>query len=172
MSEAVQTAPPIERVQRYYRAPGHDIRSPLLALVASAQKTIDIEIYGFALPELADALIAAHQREVRVRILFDHTQACGPSERKLVAQIAAAGIEHYVGTSPRHQIRHSKVMIVDGEWVEMGSLNYSASAFLQNNTVIICRDTAIAADLTADWQENKAWLVANEPQYQEKVSQG
>jgi phosphatidylserine/phosphatidylglycerophosphate/cardiolipin synthase-like enzyme len=158
--------PPIERIQRYYRAPGHDIKTPLLALAAQAQRTIDIEIYGFALPCLVDALIAAKNRGVRVRILFDRVQAGGPGERDLVREIADAGIEHWIGSSPDRQIRHSKVMIVDGEWAEMGSLNYSESAFKQNNTVIIMRDAEIAADLTADWEENKAWLLANEPQYQ------
>lgn len=157
---------PLERTQRFYLAPQHEIKAPILALARDARISIDIEIYGFALPELAQELIAAHRRGVKVRVVFDHTQACGVHERQLVAVIAAAGIEHYVGTSPRRQIRHSKFMVVDGILVEKGSLNYSQRAFAQNNTVDIVSDREMAAMLTADLETNIAWLVANEPQYQ------
>lgn len=165
MSDYV-SGPPILRSQRYYLAPQHDIQTPLLALVNGAQKTIDIEIYGYTWRPLHDALIAAHKRGVQVRILFDHTQACGPSEKALVTEIEAAGIECWTGTSPQHQIRHSKVMVVDGRIVEKGSLNYSATALLQNNTVDLVEDTELAALHTADWEANKAWLIANEGKYQ------
>ncbi|HZT41451.1 MAG TPA: phospholipase D-like domain-containing protein [Chthonomonadaceae bacterium] len=160
------TAPPIERVQRWYRAPRHEIKGPILDLIGRAQRTIYVEIYGYTFQEMTEALIAAKERGVQVRILFDHTQACGPAEKKQVALLAAAGIEYWVGTSPvRRQIRHSKFLIVDEEWVEVGSLNYSATAFDQCNTVLVLQDKEIAADLIRDWQEGKEWIEQNEPQY-------
>lgn len=149
----------------FYLAPQDDIEGPLLDLVAQAKRSILIEIYGFALPSLTDALIAAKQRGVEVKILFDHTQACGVKERELVKRIAEAGIEHWVGTSPRHAIRHSKFMIVDEEISEHGSYNYSKSAKDQNNTVEITRSRDRAAKLIADFYFNRAWIQQNEPQY-------
>ncbi len=146
--------PPVSRSIEFYLAPQHDIKTPLIALVNNATKTIYIEIYGFALPELTEALIDASKRGVQVVILFDSVQAGGVGERPQVEAIQNAGIEHYIGRSPGHQIRHSKFMVVDGVYCEVGSLNYSASAFLQNNTVTIMKDEAIAQLLIEDFNEN------------------
>ena len=153
----------------FYLAPAHDIRAPLLALVDQAKSSILIEIFGFALPALCDRLIAAKERGVCVRILFDYRQALGPGSRELVKRMRAAGIECWIGMSPRHQIRHSKFMIIDGEIVEHGSLNYSEVAFRQNNTVVITRDRELAQFLTADWEQNRAWLEANQADLQERL---
>ena len=142
-----------------------EVKKDILALVASAQKTIDIGIYGFAWENLVSALIERHNAGVKVRIVFDRTQAGGLGERDKVAEIAAAGIEHYIGTSPRHQIRHTKDIIVDGIAGEMGSLNYSNSGFLQNNTIEVFYDAGLASYIIADLEENIAWLLANEPQW-------
>lgn len=158
--------PPILRSQDFYLAPQHDIKTPILALVNGAQREIVIEIYGYTWQPLHQALLAAKKRGIAVTVVFDHTQACGPAERGLVAELRAAGVLVYVGTSCEHQIRHSKFTIVDGEWVEAGSLNYSETAFHQDNTVMILRDRELAAFLLDDVRRGIAWLVQNEPQYQ------
>ncbi len=150
----LQSRPPISREMHFYLAPQHNIKTPLLDLVRNAKKTIHIEIYGFALPELSAELIAAKKRGIDVKILFDSVQAGGVKERALVNDIKAAGITCAIGRSPGHQIRHSKFMIVDSVYCEVGSLNYSNSAFLQNNTVQILKDEAIAELLIRDFEEN------------------
>ena len=141
------------------------VKADLLALVASAQHTIDIGIYGFAWQPLVDALIERHKAGVKVRIVFDRTQSAGLGERDKVAQIAAAGIEFYIGTSPHHQIRHTKNIVVDGVAGEMGSLNYSLTGFLQNNTVEFFYNVYLAQRIIADLEFNIAWLVENEKEW-------
>lgn len=144
---------------------GDQVKADILALVASAKATVDIGIYGFAWQPLVDALIEKHQAGVKVRIVFDRTQAAGVGERDKVAAVIAAGIECYVGTSPRHQIRHTKDLVVDGIAGEMGSLNYSDTGFLQNNTTEIFYDVGLAQYIIADLEDNIQWLLENEPQY-------
>ena len=137
----------------------------LLQLVNGATKTIDLGIYGFAWGPICDALIAAHNRGIKVRVVFDRTQAGGCGERDYVAESVAAGIECYEGTSPEHQIRHTKNLVIDGLTGETGSLNYSVTGFGQNNLVEFFSDEAIAASITADLNDNIAWLIENEPQW-------
>lgn len=146
-----------------------EVQKDILALVASAKKTVDIGIYGFAWEPLVTALIERHKAGVKVRIVLDRTQAAGMGERDKVAEIAAAGIEHYVGTSERHQIRHTKDIVVDGIAGEMGSLNYSTPGFAQNNTVEVFYDAGLAAYIIADLEENIKWLVDNEPEFNTPV---
>jgi phosphatidylserine/phosphatidylglycerophosphate/cardiolipin synthase-like enzyme len=157
-------AMPIYREQRHFLTPEDSdiVLQELLALVARATAQIRISIYGYTLPQLTQALIARHVAGVDVQLLFDHTQACGPTEKAQIALIKAAGIPYWIGTSPEHQIRHSKTLIVDGEWVENGSLNYSPTAFRQNNTVCVQRDRELAQAYLADWNANRTWIIAND----------
>jgi len=151
----------LERTTRFYLAPYDDIRTPLLSMISAAASSIYMEIYGFTLPELVDLLISKASSGVYVGLLLDSTQAAGKAERDQLERIKGSKIEYYIGTSPRHRIRHSKFTIVDREWVEDGSLNYSASAFLQNNSVRISKDAQLAELLIEDWKRNKEWILKN-----------
>jgi phosphatidylserine/phosphatidylglycerophosphate/cardiolipin synthase-like enzyme len=144
-------------------------QTQILVLVNGAQYTIDVGIYGYAWALLVDALIAAHRRGVKVRVVFDRTQAGGVGERDYVAETVKAGIECYEGTSPMHQIRHTKNMCVDGQRGETGSLNYSVTGFAQNNSVIFFDCVSIAQRITSDLDDNIAWLVSNESAYQQQL---
>ena len=150
-------------------APYDDTTGAFLALLNSAQKSILISIYGYTLDEATTILIAKHRAGVDVRILFDHTQACGTAEKAQVAKIAAAGIRHWIGTSPdAHQILHSKITVVDGQLVESGSWNYSVSAAKQANTFDLANAPDIAAQYSAFIEGLIAWVQANEPQYNQQ----
>lgn len=148
-------------------APRDDTKSAFLDLLSAAERSITIAIYGCTLAEAIDVLIGKHYTGVAVRVLLDHTQACGTAERAQVARLAAAGVPHWIGTSPKaHQILHSKITVVDGELVESGSWNYSASAADQFNTFVLERSPDAAAKLESYIGELIAWVQANEPQYQ------
>ena len=150
-------------------APRDDTTGGLLALLNAARRSILISIYGFTIPQAADILIAKHQAGVDVRILFDHTQACGPKEKALVARLAAAGVPHWVGTSPKaRQILHSKVCVVDGELAESGSWNYSLSGSKQANTWVLEKSPDAAAKLTAFIEDLIGWVAQHEPQWNEE----
>ena len=144
-------------------APYDDTTGAFLALLKSARESILISIYGFTLTEAVDVLIAKHQAGISVRMLFDHTQEQGPAELAQVRRLEAAGVPHWIGTSPdAHQILHSKVTVVDGVLCETGSWNYSYGASKQSNTWLLERDPAGAAKLTAFIERIIAWVEANE----------
>lgn len=151
-------------------SPRDDTTGAFLALLRAAKQSALISIYGFTLAEAADVLIAKHQAGVSVRILFDHTQACGPSERAQVARLAAAGVPHWIGTSPKAgQILHSKVTVVDGVLTETGSWNYSASASKEFNTLVLAKDPQGGAKLTAYVETLIAWVQEHDARWQSVV---
>ncbi len=145
-------------------APDDDTTGEFLRFVGRARRSIHILIFGYHLPALTDLLIAKHGSGVSVRLLLDHSQSKGHAEAGEVARLLAAHLDVVVGTSPvHHQILHSKFTVVDGEWVEDGSWNYSLSAPSQANTMNFVQDAARAAEFIAHWQRLRDWIVANEP---------
>lgn len=165
----------IQRFQERYNCPSDKeaVSGRILELVAGAQREIRVYAYGFTWKALTTALIAAHQRGVDVECLFDLTQACGPSERSQLIMLDAAGVAFQVGTSldPGHSgaIRHSKVLVIDQEIVESGSLNYSEIGLSQNNTVQIERDREFAQFMLTDWNQSKSDILARCPQDKAKA---
>jgi phosphatidylserine/phosphatidylglycerophosphate/cardiolipin synthase-like enzyme len=149
----------LERITKFYLAPQDDIKTAFLDFIRSAKKTIHIEIYGFTLEELIELLIEKQKEGVWIGILLDRSQAGGSTEKEQIEKIKESGIEYYIGVSPKHQIRHSKFAVIDGEWVEDGSLNYSKTSFDQNNTVRISKDKELADLLIADWEDNRKWIM-------------
>lgn len=148
-------------------APRDDTTGAFLALLRAAKESILVSIYGFTLAEATDVLIAKHQAGVKVRVLFDHTQACGPSEKAQVARLEAAGVPHWIGTSPKAgQILHSKVTVVDGCLTETGSWNYNSNASKQWNTFVLSKDPQGAAKLTEYVEALITWVEAHDQRWQ------
>ena len=103
----------------------------LVELIDGATDYIDVSVYAINNKKLIDALIAAHQRGVKMRILTDKLQAAGGSSR--IWDLIAAGVPLRVHTHKR--IMHTKVAIYDGVSVSSGSLNWTEPAVRKNEEV-------------------------------------
>lgn len=149
-------------------APFDDTTAAFLTFVGSAQKSLDINIYGFHLPALTATLIAKHQAGVRVSVILDHSQERGKAEAGEVQKLVEAGVPLLVGTSPVHgQILHSKFTVVDGVSVEHGSWNYSLSASQQSNDMHFVEE---APEYAAEYQRHhdriRTFILLHEMAYQ------
>jgi phosphatidylserine/phosphatidylglycerophosphate/cardiolipin synthase-like enzyme len=93
--------------------------APGVALDAlrSADRRILLAGYTFASPATADALIAAHERGVTVRVLVDGAPVGGVSTQQVrqLDRLAAAGIPVAVlaGERARYNFQHAKYAVVD-----------------------------------------------------------
>jgi phosphatidylserine/phosphatidylglycerophosphate/cardiolipin synthase-like enzyme len=125
-----------------YFCPHEDCPQALIAQIDSAKSTIDIAIYSFTDETIADALIAAQDRGVAVRIAFDSGQAQSQysvDEALSDAHVPIRRIDKSRG------ILHDKFAVIDGEFVATGSYNYTNNAAENNNeNLLILRDTALA----------------------------
>lgn len=88
----------------------------------------DIAIYALTHDDIADALIKAHERGVKIRILTDKLQAS--SQYADDDKLEAAGIE--VRRDIRTGSMHHKFVIGDGTAVGLGSFNWSVNADTKN----------------------------------------
>ena len=135
---------------RTFYSPIDDVHGALKAVIASAQHSIVVAIYGFDDDELAALLDTALKDPTKyVQISLDKSQAGGVHERAILAKYSheMTGNSVAIGTSERGAIMHRKMVIVDGLWRISGSTNWSTSGeTLQDNEATILRDPVACAE--------------------------
>jgi phosphatidylserine/phosphatidylglycerophosphate/cardiolipin synthase-like enzyme len=123
------------------------IEGKLIEKINAATNSIHIAAFEFGLTPVAEALIAARQRGVDVRLITDDENGLEADEepdRGQFAMLQDADIE--VKADVRSALMHNKFIIFDQQTVWTGSTNFTASAiFQQNNNVIVVHSPEVAA---------------------------
>jgi len=129
-------------------APTGGIPDAVAATIAEAKQTVDIAIYEFDLEPLAETVLAAHTRGVRVRVVTDSDSlAEAPIQR-----LRAAGVP--VAADNREDLMHDKFVVVDGAAVWTGSMNFTRNdAYRNNNNFVYLRSTLLAENYTTEFEE-------------------
>lgn len=129
-------------------APTRGLPERVAETIDAAEATLDIAMYEFDLKPLAAAIIDAHQRGVRVRLVTetDYLDEAGTHA------LQAAGIP--VVDDRSEDLMHHKFVVVDGAAVWTGSMNFTSSdAYRNNNTVIYLQSEEVAANYTQEFEE-------------------
>lgn len=125
--------------------------APVAALTQAllgATQTIDLAVYELDLAPLADALLAASSRGVRVRIVAESDNAMHGQ----LPRIQAAGIPVVLDRRP--SLMHDKFTVIDGREVWTGSMNYSANGvYRNNNNLVRLRSAEVAQRFTGEFEE-------------------
>ncbi len=101
-----------------------DTAKPILDAINNASKSLCIKMFVFSDPSLLQAVIAAHQRGVKVRIMLNPARRSGEVENEESRkQLTAAGVE-VIDSNPAFDLTHEKSMIVDDEMAFVKSLNW------------------------------------------------
>ncbi|MBN1121624.1 MAG: phospholipase [Anaerolineae bacterium] len=125
------------------------IEENLIWLIDNAQYSIDAAMFEFNLQNVADALIAAHNRGVQVRIVYDdeHTEDDFQMEDLIDAGIPATPDE-------RSALMHNKFFIFDRSIVWTGSLNFTENGvYRNNNNAIAILSPQLALNYTTEFEE-------------------
>ena len=119
----------------------------------AAKMTVLVQAYSFTSPQIAQALVRAHQRGVKVEVILDKSQL---TEQASCADLLThASIPTMIDAHHRRGIAHNKVMIIDGETVITGSFNFSRRAEENNaENVLLVSDKAMAARYTKNWHDH------------------
>jgi len=120
----------------------------LAAAIAAARASVDMAIYDLNLWSLRDALIAAHLRGVRVRLVTESENIDEPE----IQELRDAGIP--VLGDRGEGLMHHKFVVIDGWEVWTGSTNFStSSAYLNDNNLVRIYSTQLAEDYTVEFEE-------------------
>lgn len=114
----------------------------VLDTLFQAKSTISLAAYSLTSKPVAQALVAAQQRGVQVRVLAD--EKANRQQYSAVTFLANQGIP--VRLNGHYAIHHNKFAVIDGQTVQTGSANYTASAFSRNaeNVVVIKAEEQVA----------------------------
>ncbi|MFH1520433.1 MAG: phospholipase D family protein, partial [Candidatus Micrarchaeota archaeon] len=132
---------------------GHEI----IDLINSAEKSIEIQMYVFTSRDAVEALERAKQRGVQIRIIIERDIISGQNS-EIYNELNSKNIQTRYA-SQTYALTHSKIIIVDGKTVLVGSHNLSNSALYKNREAsVIIYDRVIVNKFIAVFE--KDWILA------------
>lgn len=142
--------------QLYFTDPtitsGSPLENALVTALNTAQTSIDTAVFEFNSQPVTDALIDAHERGVRVRIVTDGEFGIEQPDTT-VDQLEDADIP-IVSDENRGAFMHDKFFVIDGLYVWTGSTNITESGIYENNNnAIMIRSRQLAQNYTTEFEE-------------------
>src|SRR5262249_45629818 len=119
-----------------------------------ARHEIKVLAYSFSSKPIAQSLIDAHKRGVRVEVLLDRSNEQEEySDLHLFTQNGVA-----VHVDAHHAIAHNKVMLIDGKTIITGSFNFTHQAEAENaeNLLVIKGHPELLEAYRQDFLAHKA----------------
>ena len=137
-------------VTAWFSPQDRPLRFGVQALLATAKRSIDAPVFFLTSKHAAADLIDAHRRGVRVRVIVDATSAKnGYSKHELLrAAGVATKVENWGGKM------HMKVAVVDGEFLVLGSMNWtSAGEDANDENTLLVRSRPLAERMAASFED-------------------
>lgn len=139
-----------------------DSAPTLLAFIASASSTLDVYNQLMSDRRIIDALKAADQRGVRVRI----TMTYATNWKEALNELTEAGVEVRTYASSAKRYIHAKAMVADGEDAYIGSINFSRASLDANRElgVFVTRPDVVdelEATFADDWAAARPYSIKN-----------
>ncbi|MCE1188046.1 MAG: phospholipase D-like domain-containing protein [Ignavibacteria bacterium] len=136
-----------------------DLTQPLINRINNAQYSIDMAVYSFnGLDNLTNALLAAKNRGVKIRLVYDSRS--GSTTQASVSQLLNAGIKMSQRPASLDGIMHNKFFVFDArdgvaanDWVWSGSWNPTTTEITWKNNALEINDPALAAAYTTEFEE-------------------
>ncbi len=133
-----------------------DSARPILDVIASASKSLRVKMFVFSDPVLLDAVIGAHARGVKVRIMLNPARRSGEKENAATRKaLEKAGVQ-VADTNPAFGVTHEKSMVVDDAKAFIKSLNWATENLTETRDYAIVTDHRHEVDeviegFEADW---------------------
>ncbi len=137
-SEAIEQAPSSEALF----SPGEEPLRKILALFGAAARSCDVCVFTITDDRIANAILAAHARGVKVRIITDDEKSYDTGSD--IERFERAGLSVKTDASPHHM--HHKFALFDRRVVLTGSYNWTRSAAHHNQeNLIVSTDPRLVA---------------------------
>jgi mitochondrial cardiolipin hydrolase len=143
---------PANRVAEAHFSPGLACVNRITQLIAATRKSLDVCVFTVTDDRIARAMLEAHARGVKVRLLSDNekSQDLGSD----ILRLAQAGIQVVIDRTPKHM--HHKFALFDQRLLLTGSYNWTRAAADENEeNLIVSDDPKLIAPFTAEFE--KLW---------------
>ena len=133
---------------RVFFSPHGGCTDAILCEINLAKSEIFLQAYSFTSQPIAQGLIRAQKRGVKISAVLDKSNR----GRKYSAATFLKNMGIPVFIDDKHAIAHNKIMIIDSRVVITGSFNFTMAAENKNAENILILDDL--PDLTRAYQEN------------------
>ena len=125
----------------------------IVKAIDASEREVLVQAYGFTHNSIAQALVRAHERGVKVRVLLD--QKSQSANRYVMGVLSEAQIE--LRQDGKHAIAHNKVMVIDQTIVITGSFNFTNSAASRNaENFLVLKSEDLAEQYRLQWKNHWA----------------
>ena len=119
-----------------------DSAKPILDAINGAKKSLRVKMFIFSDPSLLQAVIAARQRGLKVRIMLNPARRDGESENTESRKKLEAGGVEVIDSDPTYDVTHEKSMVVDDTTAFVKSLNWETKNLTETRDYAIVTSNA------------------------------
>jgi len=128
-------------------------RKEVIRWIGRAQKSIQVQAYSLTSDEIAEALVAAHRRGVKVEVIVDSEK--GSRKRSRDDYLHKKKIPTF--EDAKHDKAHSKIIIIDGQTVITGSFNFADETEDTADNLLVIRDhPKLIAQYIKNFEDHRA----------------
>jgi phosphatidylserine/phosphatidylglycerophosphate/cardiolipin synthase-like enzyme len=133
-----------------------DSAKPIVEVIQAATKSLRIKMFVFSDPALLKAVMAAHDRGVKVRVMLNAARRNGEDDNKDSRKLLQkAGID-VADSNPSFGVTHEKSMVADELTAIVKSLNWTTENLTETRDYAVVTDHAhevaeIVRCFEADW---------------------
>ncbi len=121
----------------------------VVALIDSANKSIDVAMYSFTLNDIGQALANAQKRGVKVRVVVEKQEVSSYSQYWNLIKNNVS-----VLNDSNSAYMHDKFAVIDGKIVLTGSYNWSKHATYSNNeNLIVINNKEVASEYENEFEK-------------------
>jgi cardiolipin synthase len=137
-----------------------DSARPIVDAIHAAKRSLRIKMFIFSDQALIQAVVDAHRRGVKTRVMLNPARRSGESENEKTVQILTeAGVE-VIDSNPAFDVTHEKSMVVDDTIAFVKSLNWESKNFTETRDFAVVTDHGhevgeIIDCFEADWHRVK-----------------
>lgn len=129
-------------------SPDDGVADRIIRLIDGAQASLELAAFSLTADSIADRLLAASTRGVRVQGVMETTQSTGAGSE--YDHLRSAGLDVRLDGNPFNM--HHKFLIIDHEIVVTGSYNFTGSAEERNDeNLLVLYDSEIAGAYSAEF---------------------
>ena len=111
-----------------YFSPNGGCQDTIISEIGKASKTIDIAMYYLTSREIAQELVKAKDRNVKVRVVLDQSQETQAYSKSRYLIKRGFEVKYYAGSG----LMHNKFAIIDSKVLITGSFNWTPTADQKN----------------------------------------
>ena len=131
-------------------SPGEDCLRQIRELLLQARASIDICVFTITDDRITDAILKAHKRGIRLRIITDDDKSTDLGSD--IMRLSESGVSIRIDKTRHHM--HHKFALFDSRTLLTGSYNWTRSAARDNEeNLVVLNDRKLAAEFQRVFQE-------------------